>query len=112
MTDIIQWARTADLTPAIAALVWPDPSYMYLERVPNAWLSETEIENGLRLEKLNPTEAWNRWERGRHDLNSQGHGVSPAAITQRDEAHIHRLTENEVDCAGVLDPGNHDRCAD
>ncbi|MGC9396919.1 MAG: type III-D CRISPR-associated protein Csx19 [Anaerolineae bacterium] len=64
-TDIIQWARTADLTPAVAALAWPDPSYMYLERVPHAWLTEAEIENGLRLEKLDPAEDWNGWERGR-----------------------------------------------
>jgi hypothetical protein len=63
--DIIQWARTADLAPAVAALAWPDPSYMLLERVPYAWLTEAEIEKGLRLEKFNPAENWNGWERGR-----------------------------------------------
>ena len=65
MSEIIQRARTADLVPAVTALAWPDPSYMLLERVPHAWLTEAEIENGLRLEKLDLTENWNRWERGR-----------------------------------------------
>lgn len=65
MNDIIQWARTNDLTSAVVALTWPDPSYMYLERVPYAWLSEAEIESGLRLEKLDLAENWNTWERGR-----------------------------------------------
>lgn len=65
MSDIIQWAHTADLSPVVAALTWSDPGYMYLERVPYAWLTEAEIENGLRLEKLDPTEDWNTWERGR-----------------------------------------------
>ncbi len=65
MHEIIQWARLTDLTTTVAALTQPTPAWMYLERVPSAWLTEAELTCGLRLEAFNPTEDWNVWERGR-----------------------------------------------
>jgi hypothetical protein len=38
---------------------------MYLERVPNAWLTEPERENGIRLEKFDAATDFAAWERGR-----------------------------------------------
>ncbi len=64
MSDIIQWARLDDPSPAVAALDWPDASYMYLERVPATWLVEAERQDGLRLEKL-AAAPFQEWERGR-----------------------------------------------
>jgi hypothetical protein len=65
MTDIIQWARLDDLSATVSALAWPSPSFMYLERVPDRWLSQEERERGLRLEMLDLEAAFNAWERGR-----------------------------------------------
>ena len=65
MTDTIQWARLEDPSPAVQAIIWPEPSYMYLERVPDAWLNEDERRNGLRLEVLDPATPFGEWERGR-----------------------------------------------
>lgn len=65
VTDIIQWARVTDLTVVVDALTWPNPSYMYLERVPERWLTKDERDAGLRLEKLDPDTPFNTWERGR-----------------------------------------------
>ena len=65
MTDNIQWACLNDLQAAASGLNWPDPSYMYLERAPERWLFPKELENGLRLERLDLDEALNAWERGR-----------------------------------------------
>ncbi len=65
MGDGIYWARGDDLTGAIKSLTWPTPSYMYLERVPTAWLSDAEIAEGVRLEYLDIATSFQRWERGR-----------------------------------------------
>ena len=65
MTDIIQWARLEALSPTVTALTWPSPSYMYLEQVPDRWLSRAEREEGLRLEKLDLAISFEAWERGR-----------------------------------------------
>ena len=66
MTDTIQWARLDDPSPAVSTLTWPSGiSYMYLERVPDAWLTEAERQNGLRLEKFDSATPFDEWERGR-----------------------------------------------
>lgn len=65
MTEVILRARTDDLLPAIAALEPPPPCYMYLERVPDRWLTDEERRDGLRLERFAPDESFNAWERGR-----------------------------------------------
>ena len=65
MADTIQWARLTDLLPIISALAWHDLSYMYLERIPEAWVSESERYDGLRLERLDQRTPFNEWERGR-----------------------------------------------
>ena len=66
MTDTIKWARLDDPSSPVLALTWPsDTSYMYLERVPDVWLNETERQNGLRLEKLDLSTPFGEWERGR-----------------------------------------------
>jgi len=65
MADTIQWARLDTLSPTVTALTWPLPSYMYLEQVPDHWLSQAERDRGLRLEKLDQTIAFEAWERGR-----------------------------------------------
>lgn len=66
MSDTIQWARLQDITPVVLALSWPENrSYMCLERIPEAWMTNEELQNDLRLEKPSLTENWNAWERGR-----------------------------------------------
>lgn len=65
MSDVIQWARVDDLAPVVAALNVPDRCYVYLERVPERWLTEEERRDGLRLERFAPDEDFNIWERGR-----------------------------------------------
>ncbi|MBU0496240.1 MAG: hypothetical protein KKA73_07125 [Chloroflexi bacterium] len=65
MTDTIMWARLDDPAAPVSALAWPRPSYMYLERVPEAWLDEAERQSGLRLELLDPATQFQVWERGR-----------------------------------------------
>lgn len=65
MNDIIQWASLSDLTPTITNLAWPDPSYIYLERVPGSWLDDSQRKNGICLEKFDPTTSFTNWERGR-----------------------------------------------
>jgi hypothetical protein len=65
MTDVIQWARIETLETAIAALEPLDACYMYLERVPDEWLTGEDRRDGLRLEKFDPDEDFDRWERGR-----------------------------------------------
>jgi hypothetical protein len=37
---------------------------MYLERVPDRWLTAEERREGLRLERFTPEEDFNTWERG------------------------------------------------
>lgn len=65
MGDVVAWARLDSLAPVVGALTWPGPVYMYLERVPDGWLSEAEQEHGLRLERFDPGTPWDTWERGR-----------------------------------------------
>jgi hypothetical protein len=65
MTDVIQWARLETLEPTIAALEPLEACYMYLERVPDEWLTGEDRRDGLRLEKFEPDEDFDRWERGR-----------------------------------------------
>lgn len=64
-SECIQWARLEDLNPVVAALDFPAASYVYLERVPDCWLSENERQNGLRLERFEAGTDFNGWERGR-----------------------------------------------
>lgn len=65
MTEIIQWAMLDSIQPSITALTWPEVSYMYLERVPEAWLDDATRETGVRLEHLDLEENFEVWERGR-----------------------------------------------
>jgi len=65
MTEHIQWARLADPSIAIRALSWPDIAYMYLERIPERWLSLPEVANGVRFEILDLQTPFQQWERGR-----------------------------------------------
>ena len=65
MSNTIYRAQVNDIEPAITSQRWPDPSYMYLERVPTVWLSDDEIAAGLRLEHLDTTTPFHEWERGR-----------------------------------------------
>lgn len=65
MTDeCILWARLDDPGSAVDALDVPPSSVMVLERVPNAWLSDAERRNGLRLDIIEPGVEFGRWERG------------------------------------------------
>ena len=69
MADRILWAELADPADAVraaaTAAVWPEPTYMYLERAPVAWLDESEIAAGVRLERLDPAADFAQYERGR-----------------------------------------------
>jgi len=66
MTDEgIFWARLDDPGSAVDALDVPTSGVMYLERVPNAWLSDAERRDGLRLIPFEPGVEFGRWERGR-----------------------------------------------
>lgn len=65
MPEYIQWARLADPSAAISALSWPDVAYMYLERIPERWLSLPEIANGVRFVTLDLKTPFQEWEHGR-----------------------------------------------
>lgn len=65
MADLILWVRLSDPTPAVKALEWPEPSYMYLEQVPDSWVSVPDMEKGLSLHYYNPDLNFQFWERGR-----------------------------------------------
>lgn len=65
MNEIIQWAKLDDLTETISALTWPEVSYMYLERVPNSWLTTPHPDQTLRLAHFDVNTSFNEWERGR-----------------------------------------------
>ena len=65
MSEVIQWAQLDEIQSTIATLQPSEPCYMYLERVPDRWLTDDERQNGLRLEQFAPEEDFNAWERGR-----------------------------------------------
>ena len=65
MTEYIQWARLAEPETAIRSISWTPPTYMYLERVPEIWLSDDEVAGGVRFELLDPETPFGSWERGR-----------------------------------------------
>lgn len=47
---------------AIHTLSWPDIAYMYLERIPERWLSLPEVANGVRFEILDLQTPFQQWE--------------------------------------------------
>jgi hypothetical protein len=63
--DVILCASLDRVTSVVGDLEWPDPSYMYLERLPDVWLDEAGRQDGLRFETLELTTLFNNWERGR-----------------------------------------------
>lgn len=65
MAEQIQWARLSEPTQAIRSLSWTLPAYMYLERVPELWLSDDEAAAGVRFDLLDPQANFSEWERGR-----------------------------------------------
>ncbi len=65
MTEVIQWARLETLNTTIDVLKPQATCYVYLERVPDRWLTDEEQQKGLRLEKFTPEQDFNEWERGR-----------------------------------------------
>lgn len=65
MDDKVMWACLNDPASAVEALTWPHDSYMYLERIPETWLTPGEIAHGFRLEHLDLDEDWHSWERAR-----------------------------------------------
>lgn len=67
MSEIIQCAKLDDLSATVSTLKWPEVSYMYLERVPNSWLSAPHPDQTLRLAHFDATTSFdfNKWERGR-----------------------------------------------
>lgn len=65
MSEVIQWAQLEEIQPTIATLQPSEPCYMYLERVPDRWLTDAERQHGLRLEQFALEEDFNAWERGR-----------------------------------------------
>lgn len=65
MTDRIYYAALSDPADAVRAAAWPEPTYMYLERVPAAWLTADDIADGVRLERYDPTADFAKYEKGR-----------------------------------------------
>lgn len=65
MADVILWAQLDDPTPAVTALEWPEPSYMFLEEIPNSWVIAPDMEEGLSLRFFERNLDFQRWERGR-----------------------------------------------
>lgn len=66
MGQAIYSAKVADIAGVIGDIAWPDDkTMMILERLPARWLSDEEIETGLRFETFKPGEPFNQWERGR-----------------------------------------------
>lgn len=65
MTDRILWAKLTDPRTAAAAVTWPQPAYMYLERGLGAWLADDEIADGVRLEALDLRTDFRAWAKGR-----------------------------------------------
>jgi len=59
------WAELATIAPVITALPWPDPTFMWLERLPDAWLSPEERQNGARLDYYDARTPFDNWGRGR-----------------------------------------------
>ena len=65
MSQAIYWAKLEDLSPAIGAIPPAPDTLMLLERLPLTWLDQEALATGLRFERFNPQEPFNRWERGR-----------------------------------------------
>lgn len=65
MTEQIQWARLTEPGQAIRLLSWIRPAYMYLERIPELWLSDDDVAAGVRFELFDPQTQFAEWERGR-----------------------------------------------
>jgi hypothetical protein len=69
-SDVLAWARLPAVTTTIQTLYGAAASantdiFMYLERVPMSVLSEHERQEGIRLERYEPTWTFDQWERGR-----------------------------------------------
>lgn len=65
MTESILWAKLTDPGTVAAALAWPEPAYMYLERGLGAWLTDDQIADGVRLEALDLRTDFAAWAKGR-----------------------------------------------
>ena len=65
MTECIQWASLIEPETAIRSLSWTPFTYMYLERVPETWLSDDEIASGIAFSLFDPQTPFSNWERVR-----------------------------------------------
>jgi hypothetical protein len=58
-------AELSSIAPAITALPWPEPAFMWLERIPTARLGDQERQDGIRLDRYDPQTPFDTWGRGR-----------------------------------------------
>jgi len=65
MSEAFYWQVTDDINSTIRTISFPENTLMILERVPDRWLSDIEIENGLIFSSFQLDHDFNNWECGR-----------------------------------------------
>jgi len=65
MNEQTAWAELPDVADVIRTMSWSDSTYMYLEKVPQAWLDDAARQSGIQLQRYAADTTFDAWQRGR-----------------------------------------------